>query len=414
MEPYRNLPYNLVMDMKNKLENAYMPDNKSRKEKIVLGLSGGLDSSVTAYLLKIQKYELIAVTIVNSLDDYPGDQSKLFSCQLNPVELEKLKDFCHKLGIPHHIIKAGPIFKENVLGPWMDDKILGRLPTPCWSCHEMRMQLLYEKMNELGAKHMATGHYAKLFHHDVHGSVFVHTSNEEKFDQSALLSRLPREILNSLILPLSDLTKKEVLKLAENFGIQERTKELSFNQCLKEDMTEYIEKITPKRFLKEGEITDLEEQQNLGEHEGIHQHQYGEEIELNDSGPTIKGRLGEYAYASKKMLVVNDDYFLRKKIMLVNCRLSEEVSWLEPIKGFMVYQHDQYIECWIHPKNLSAVFLEFFEEQDLLEGEIVSVIKKKGKNSKVYLTGEIRFLPLDPVNEEGEPIVPKVNYSIDF
>jgi tRNA-uridine 2-sulfurtransferase len=208
----------LKMDMKKKLENAYNPDKQTRKEKVVVGLSGGIDSYVTAYLLKIQKYELFAVTVVNAWDDYPSDSSEILSCHVNQQKIDELKEFCQKMGIPLQVVKATGEFKENVIEPWLADRATGRLPKQCWNCHEERMQIIYNKMVEAGATRMATGHYAKLFHHEAHGSVFVHTSNDEVNDQSALLSRLPHEILSSLILPLSDLSKKEVLKLAENFG----------------------------------------------------------------------------------------------------------------------------------------------------------------------------------------------------
>ncbi|MCM2351922.1 MAG: hypothetical protein NDI69_18060 [Bacteriovoracaceae bacterium] len=403
------------MDTKTKLEDSYMPDKKSLKEKIILGLSGGLDAYVTAYLLKIQKYELIGVTVVNSWDGYEGDSGQLFSCHLSQNSLDRIKEFCHRLGIPHHTVKAGPMFKEAVIEPWMADKAYGKLPTPCWSCHDMRMKVLFDKMQELGAKHIATGHYAKLFHHETHGSVFVHTSNDEQHDQSALLSRLPREILNGLILPLSDLTKKEVTKLAENFGVIENPKKLEFKQCLSEDLAEQIEKHVPKRFIKEGEIVSDDNLQGFGDHEGIHHFTYGQLMEFRDAGHSKKYRLGGYFYPQKKITVMEEEFFLRKKIMLTDCYFSEEVSWVEPLKGVLSKKNDQYFECWVQLKNLSTVSIEFFEEKNLLEGEIVSVIKKKGKNAKVFLTGKVRFLPIeDNADEEGESGASKVNYSIDF
>lgn len=402
------------MDTKTKLEDSYMPDKKGLKEKVILGLSGGLDAYVTAYLLKIQKYELIGVTVVNSWDNYEGDSSQLFSCHLDQNSLDSIKEFCHRLGIPHQVVKAGPMFKEAVIEPWMADKTSGKLPTPCWNCHDMKMKVLFDKMQEVGAKHIATGHYAKLFHHETHGSVFVHTSNDELYDQSALLSRLPREILNSLILPLSDLTKKEVTKLAENFGVIENPKKLAFNQCLSEDLAEQIEKHIPKRFIKEGEIVSDDNLQSFGDHEGIHHFTYGQLMEFKDAGHSKKYRLGGYFYPQKKITVVEEEFFLRKKIMLTDCYFSEEVSWVEPLKGFLSNMNDQYFECWVQLKNLSTVSIEFFEEQNLLEGEIVSVIKKKGKNAKVFLTGKVRFPIEDNVDEEGESGASKVNYSIDF
>src|SRR5690606_20976009 len=108
----------------------------------------------------------------------------------------------------------------------------------------------------LGAKFLATGHYAKLFRHEGRDTFYVHTSNDERHDQSSYLARLPHDILSHLMLPLSDLTKKEVLKLADNFGLQADETGLKMHECLKDSkMTlEFLEQTLPERFRQEGEI----------------------------------------------------------------------------------------------------------------------------------------------------------------
>lgn len=409
-------PYNPLMDMKKKLDNAYNPDKQGQKEKIVIGLSGGIDSYVTAYLLKIQKYELIGVTVANNWDDFTGDGSKIFSCHTDQNKLEEMKEFCHKIGIPLHIIKASNEFKESVVEPWLADKAMGKFPKPCWNCHELRMKLIYEKMVEVGAKHIATGHFAKLFHHESHGTVFVHTSNDELHDQSALLSRVPHEILNSLILPLSDLSKKEVLKLAENFGLTEDNKKIPIHQCLKwnEELAALVAKKMPKKYLKEGEISSSDGMESFGQHEGVQSHTLGEEIEYRDSGKPKKAIFGHFSFSEKKMVMYDPSFFIRDKFLLTKCHISEEVSFIEPVKGYVIFSQDEMIECWIHPKPLSSVFVELLEKHKLLNGQILGVVKKKGKNSKLFLTGEVQMLPPDPEIPEGEQSVPKVNYCLDF
>jgi tRNA-specific 2-thiouridylase len=405
------------MDMKKKLNDAYNPDKQSRKERVVIALSGGIDSYVMAYLLKIQKYELIAVTVLNSWEDYAGDSEKVFACHITQAKIDKIKEFCHKMGIPHHILKITAEFKESVVEPWMADKVSGKFPKPCWNCHELRMKLIHDKMKELDAKHVATGHLAKLFHNDTHGTVFVHSSNDEHHDQSALLSRLSHDILSSLILPLSDLSKKEVLKLAENFGLTEAPREINIHECLKpqDELLQTLAKKVPPKFLKDGDITNIENNENRGQHEGVYHHTLGEMIEYRESGRPVKYIFSQYSYPDKRMITVEPEYLQRDKVLLVKCRLSEEVSWSEPVKGFLCLRHDEYVECWIHPKTLSSFFLELNENHQLLNGQLISVFKKKGKNSKVYLTGEIQLLKFESKPSEGEEqSVPKVNHAVDF
>lgn len=388
--------------MKKKLEDAYIPDKHTRKEKVVLGLSG-LDSLVTAYLLKIQKYEVVAVTAVNSLDEIPGEQSSFLSCYQSQPHIDQLKDFCHRLSIPLQIVKIPNEFSETVIEPWLSDKIQGKKPLPCWNCHDLRIRTVYEKMKEMGGQYIATGHYAKIFHHESHQTVYVHTSSDEVNDQSALLSRLPHEILSKLILPLSDLTRKEVLKLAENFGINLEKKAIRTHECLKitPDLKAFIEKKIPARFLKEGEFTSVDETFSYGVHSGVHNYTAGEQLDIKD-GYRSQKFFADYSYKDQKIIVTESDYFMRKKIMLVKCHFSEEVSWTEPLHGFLVMPDYTHVECWIYPKNLNSVSIELNDKTKILPGDVISVVKKKGKNSKLFLTGEIQLVAEETEDSEGE------------
>lgn len=404
------------MDMKKKLEDAYKPDQQARKEKILIALSGGIDSFVTAYLLKIQKYDLVAATILNSWDEENFNQEKNFSCFISQPNTDAIKGFCHRLGIPLQVVKASAEFKEFVIEPWMAAKALGKNAKPCWNCHELRMNLLHDKMKEVGATKLATGHYAKLFHHEAHNSVFVHTSNDEGNDQSALLSRLSHDVLKDLLLPLSDLTKKEVQKLAENFGLSAEEAKIKMHSCLppSPELNTILSKKLPKKLVKEGEITNVDGTINFAPHEGVYTRNFGEPFEYRENGKPVKGIIGGYSYSERRLMVVDLNFFERDIILLTKCRFSEEVSLPEPIRGFAVLSDGRIEECWIHPKTLSSVCLEFNEKFRFLSGEILSVQRKKGKNSKVLLTGEVRLLAPKRESQEEEDTPQSSNPVSDF
>ncbi len=403
------------MDMKKKLEETYIPDKTGRKEKVLVGISGP-DSLVTAYLLKIQKYDLVAVTIIPQWDEFGGDAGKSFSCHHSLAEIEGLRDFCHKLSIPFHAIKLTSEFRDRVIEPWVSDKLVGKKPWPCWSCHELRLKALFDKMNELGATQLATGHFAKLFRNEGHGTVYVHSSNDEDFDQSALLSRLPHNILAALILPLSDLTKKEVAKLAENFGIGGRSGTVEIHHCLHStpELGELIAKISPTRFKKGGSITSLDGSDSYGDHEGVFRYEFGDPFTGRETPNKKPLLIGPYAYLEKRISLVDEEYFMKDKVLVVKAKISEEVSVLEPFTGFAKFLGNRWVECYVMPKTLDAFSLELGERVMVIPGEIVSVYRRKGKNSKLFFSGEGQYVPDPPTSLEGESRVPKTDFAIDY
>lgn len=392
------------MGANNKLTETYLPDKVTRKEKVAVGISGGIDSLVTAYLLKIQRYDLVGITIAPSHEVLGHD---LFSCSISDKKIESIQAFCHQLGIPHVVMRISREFSERVVEKWMSKKAIGELPDQCWDCHAIRMHFLHEKMKELGAKTLATGHYGKVSRHDSEAMTVVQSSNDEAHDQSGLLSRLPQEILRNLMLPLSDLQKKEVLKLSENFGLQDSSKSVQMFHCLpeSEETTGFLTAKLPARFRKEGGVYGEEER--FLDHEGVYKFRLGTVIIKQERQELY---FSKYVSNEKKVVLKDASWFQRQRILLRNCHIPAETAWGFPFRGVLLkagVPHD----AWFYPKTLGACEVELESPLPFVEGEILSVQKKKGKNARVLLTGTVQFI--EEEKNQGEENV-KVNYSYDF
>ena len=403
------------MDNIKKFEGNYLSDNKDRKERVLIGLSASIESLVSAYLLKIQKYDLVAVTVMNSWETFSSENKQYLSCHLNQERVNVLKEFCLKLGISHHIVEVKDEFREEVIEKWISDKVLGLSPNHCFNCHDLRMRILFEKKRELNASFLATGHYGKIFQSGNDHSIVVHSSGDEHFDQSHLLSRLPQDILSSLLLPLADISSKEVIKLAENFGIEPIASHIKFNSCLlpSKEVDLLLEKNVAKSLIKEGEVLEYGVKHSLLRHDGVHHHQIGQPLSNKEQPLDSTIVMGEYFFSEKNIVLIDESLLLRDKIVLVNCQFMRESSFIEPQKAAIKISDGVTLDCTIFPRSLSTVLVELSQQVKVVPNQKATIFKKKGKNAKVLLSGEIKCHLADLV-KEGEQSEETSHPLLDF
>lgn len=367
----------------NAAEKAYMPDKGARKEPIVVGLSGGIKSYVTASLLKIQRYDVIGVTVQNDPAGFSGAQEKVVRCHSGDQKLDEIRLFCRSLGVPHFVVKSGPEFQEEVVESWKSSRILGTLPRQCRSCHGLRIRILYREMQRLGVKKLATGHLGKIFIQN--NRVFLRSSNDEKVDQSGLLSDLPDQILRSLLLPLSDLQYTEILRLAENFDLVRPGED--HGSCFPNTQTiqDYLEATIPPELRKSGTMV-LKNGDKYDDHEGVQDFVFGAPV---DPKETKNEKLFiDYDYAAKEITLGTPEDFECREFFIESESLAERGSLLEPSPGFARFGGPE-VECWISPKSLNRIHVELKATREVKSGETVSIFMKPGRNSKLLVSGRV-------------------------
>ena len=229
-----------------------------KKKKVVIGLSGGVDSSVAALLLKQQNYDVIGVTL--HLNEKANDSY-----------LEDAKQIAKKLDIPFHILDLRNEFKKYVIEYFANEYINGRTPNPCIQCNKhLKFGLMLDKAKQLfGADYIATGHYAKVIYNNETCRYSIQESDAVGKDQTYVLYCLSQEQLKHTLMPLGDYTKDEIREIARLNGFITADKKDSQEICFVED-NDYAKFIQERYNYKPiiGEFVDTHTNK-YGKHKGI-------------------------------------------------------------------------------------------------------------------------------------------------
>lgn len=278
------------------------------KNRVVIGMSGGVDSSVAAYLLKKEGYDVIGITMKLWEDDDPEIKDiEGGCCSLSSIDDAKL--VANKLDIPHYVVNFKKRFKDKVIKNFLSEYKEGRTPNPCIVCNkEMKYDLMLKKAFELDAYYIATGHYAEVEERD--GQYYLKKSKTSEKDQTYAIYNVTQEQLKHSLFPLSKFTNKdEVREIAKEIGLVIYDKPDSQDICFvpDNDYSKFIKKnadyeILPGNFVnKDGKV--------LGKHKGIVNYTIGQRKGLGLA-------LGYPAYvidinAKKNEVVIgiNDDIF---------------------------------------------------------------------------------------------------------
>jgi tRNA-specific 2-thiouridylase len=202
------------------------------KKRVLVGLSGGVDSSTTAAILKSQGYEVVAITVtsIKITDDCKVQNSTSGCC--NYQSIIDASDVCEQLGIEHHIIDLSEVFRQKIISNFVEEYLSGRTPNPCSLCNPLiKWGEILKKADEYDCYYYATGHYARLAFDKASGRYYIKMAKDKTKDQSYFLWGLSQEQLRRTIFPLGEFLKSEVRKIAQDLGLKVFNKSESQEIC---------------------------------------------------------------------------------------------------------------------------------------------------------------------------------------
>ena len=241
---------------------------KNSKIKVVVGMSGGVDSSLASALLKKEGYDVIGATFRMWPKEECGQSVGRACCSLEAVT--RARAVSEDLGMPYYVVDFSADFKKHVIDYFCSEYLKGRTPNPCIICNEkIKFGKLLEKAVSLGASWVATGHYAKLDVDRMSSRILLKEGKDKAKEQSYFLFNLSQEQLKHALFPLGDLTKDKVRSIAKRMKVKTCATASSQDICFVQDQNyaEYIKKKTGLE-IKKGEIVD-KHGKVLGHHKGI-------------------------------------------------------------------------------------------------------------------------------------------------
>jgi len=337
---------------------------KRNSNRVIVGMSGGVDSSVAAGLLVEAGYDCIGITIKTyRYEDVGGNVGNDSSC----CSLDGINDarrVALGLGMPHYTVDFSPVFREEVINYFIDDYMEGNTPNPCVRCNrQIKWREMLKKADSLGAEYIATGHYATIVHDEQSGRRWIRKSPDAKKDQSYMLWSVRQEDLARTLFPLSGYTKPQSRADAERLGLPIAAKAESYEICFIPD-NDY------RRFLRDN-VDDISvkapkgpivlDGKVIGQHEGFPFYTVGQRKGLGVSHPEPLYVL-DVLPSSNTVVVGHEEDIYRRRLVAKEVNLQKYADLSEPrqLLARIRYKDEGALAtCWTDEEGLLHV--EFSE-----------------------------------------------------
>jgi len=300
-----------------------------RATRVLVAMSGGVDSSVAAALLKEQGYDVIGVTMQvwdYSTNQCATDEGNGTCC--SSLDVDDARAVADKLEIPFYVINCEAKFKSTVIDNFVETYLRGETPIPCVNCNTyLKFDHLVKKMNELQCDFLATGHYARIEKNEAGKSVIV-TSSDSWKDQTYFLFTMNPELIDRLMFPVGNWQKSDLRSYAEKQGLHLARKKDSTGICFigKSGYAGFVESQVKPEMLKPGVIRHFDTQEVLAEHTGVHKFTIGQRKGLGVA-------TGTPLYVVKIDAVGGTVWLGEEKHLYSDTLTVRDLNWLDEVRS---------------------------------------------------------------------------------